>query len=207
MIRDSALGPLYLVYQEVIDPSEPAAAYLLNMHQELMTRLNVAFSQPYYSRHPWVHLRRGETKAFLKTYYHAAASLADRETYTFWEHYHGVSPHKTHEEAWFLMESRWMVYLERGETMEFLAGVPQAYFKPGATIDVERAGSSFGPFSLHVRSSGERIEVSIEFLTDRHPASIELRLPKGDPSEGSYVSGRLRLDKFSGRARITVALK
>ena len=46
-----------------------------------------------------IHLRRGEVKPFLKAYYNAVASLADRQTYTFWEHYFHASPHKTHEEA------------------------------------------------------------------------------------------------------------
>jgi hypothetical protein len=50
-------------------------------------------------------------KPFLKTYYNPFSALADRETYTFWEHLYKVSVHKTHEEAWFLMETRWMLYL------------------------------------------------------------------------------------------------
>ena len=39
------------------------------------------------------------SSAFLKAYYNPFAGLADRETYTFWEHYFHASPHKTHEEA------------------------------------------------------------------------------------------------------------
>ncbi len=113
--RDSLLGPLYLVYQEILEPPELPVSFLLDFHSELMTDRNVVFSQPYYSRHPWIHLMRGETKAFLKAYYNTMASLADRETYTFWEHYFRASAHKTHEEAWFLMETRWMLYLERGQ--------------------------------------------------------------------------------------------
>jgi len=108
--RDSLLGPLYLIFQEVIDPNEKVADLLVNYHTELMCTHNVAFSQPYYSPHPWVHLRRGEVKAFLKSYYNSFVSLADRETFTFWEHYPGVgSPHKTHEEGWFLMQTQWML--------------------------------------------------------------------------------------------------
>jgi hypothetical protein len=108
--RDSLLGPLYLVFQEVIEPSELAATFMLNFHNDLMTKQNAAFSQPYYSRHAVIHLRRGEVKPFLKTYYNTMAALADRQTYTFFEHYFHASPHKTHEEAWFLMQTRWMLW-------------------------------------------------------------------------------------------------
>ncbi len=71
--RDSLLGPLYLIFQEVLDPNEPASTFLLNFHNDLMTTRNVAFSQPYYSRHPISHLRRGEVKPFLKAYYNTVS--------------------------------------------------------------------------------------------------------------------------------------
>ena len=81
-----------------------------------------------------MHLRRGEVKPFLKSYYNTVAGLADRDTYTFWEHYFGASPHKTHEEAWFLMDSRWMLYMERGEGLDLLPGIPRDYLQAGATL-------------------------------------------------------------------------
>src|SRR5207247_5081837 len=109
-IRDDVLGPMYLVFQEVLGVREQATDFLLGFYSELMYSRNTAFSQPYLSRHPWVHLRRGETKAFLKAYYTGLASLADRETYSWWEHYFHVSPHKTHEESSFLLQTRWMLY-------------------------------------------------------------------------------------------------
>ncbi len=117
-----------------------------------MTDRNVAFSQPYYSRHPILHLRRGEVNAFSKAFYNAAASLADRETYTFWEHYFHASPHKTHEEAWFLMENRWRLYLEEGDTLSVLPGIPRAYLEDGKRIEIDGMKSYFGPIRLSVRS-------------------------------------------------------
>jgi hypothetical protein len=81
--RDGMLGPLYLVFHEVIAPDELAADFLVNFQTELMCTRNTAFSQPYYSLHPIIHLWRGETKPFLKSYYNTFAGLADRETYSF----------------------------------------------------------------------------------------------------------------------------
>ena len=104
--RDGHTGPMYLLLQEVVDPNELYGDFIVNSSVELLFQNNVMFSQPYYSPHPYAHLRRGERNAFLKEYYNNVSSLADRETYTFWEHYYQVSPHKTHEEAWFLMRSR-----------------------------------------------------------------------------------------------------
>ena len=162
--RDSLLGPLYLVFTEVIEPDELGTTFLLNFHNDLMTQRNVAFSQPYYSRHPVVHLRRGEVRPFLKAYYSTVAALADRETYTFWEHLYRNCPHKTHEEAWFLMQTRWMLWMEQGDTLKLLSGVPRDYLEDGKRIDIRNASSYFGKFSLSVdsRLSNGLIRASLE---------------------------------------------
>lgn len=212
--RDSLLGPIYLIFQEVLDPSEPDATYILNFHSELMTDNNVAFSQPYYSRHPYVHLRRGEVKPFLKAWYNTPAALADRETYTFWEHFFHASPHKTHEEAWFLMESRWMLYMERGRTLELFPAIPRAYMEPGKKVELSRVASYFGPVSatLHALPREETIEATVDCSGPRKPASVEIRVPhplgrKAVAVEGgtyNAVTERVRIDNFSGKAAIRV---
>ncbi|MCU6712723.1 hypothetical protein M6D81_28885 [Paenibacillus sp. J5C_2022] len=177
--RDSLLGPLYLVFQEVLQPDEPSVCHMLDYHNELMCSRNVALSQPYYSVHPWIHLKRGEVKPFLKAYYNAVASLADRETYTFWEHYWHASPHKTHEEAWFLMQTRWMLYMEEEETLNLLPGIPRAWLEHGKVIDIQGARSYFGVFSLKVESFLEEGYISARVDCDplRKPRSINIRLP------------------------------
>lgn len=178
--RDSLLGPLHLIFQEIIDPREEAADIMVGYYTDLMHMRNVAFSQPYYSPHPWIHLRRGEIKAFLKAYYNALASLADRETYTFWEHYPGVgSPHKTHEEGWFLMQTRWMLWIEEGQTLRLLTGIPRRWMENGKTIELREVASYFGPIYLRVESkiARGRIEAKVKCLSERRPKIIELYLP------------------------------
>ena len=210
--RDSLLGPLYAVFQEVIDPNSPEATFTLAMHNELMTERNAAFSQPYYSRHPIINLRRGEVKAFLKAYYDTSASLADRETYSFWEHYFQASPHKTHEEAWFLMDSRWRLYLEEGTTLTLLPGIPRRYLESGKVIEVDGMVSYFGPIHFRVQSDLEegRIEASIECRSGRGPRQVKFRLPhpegrKAISAEGGrYLPGEeaVLVENFSGQAKI-----
>ena len=212
--RDALLGPLYLVFQEVLAPDEPLAGVLLETNSELMTRQNVVFSQPYYSRHPYLHLVRAEVKPFLQAWYDTMAAMADRETYTFAEHFFGASPHKTHEEAWFLMETRWMLYLEQGRTLRLLAGVPRNYLEDGKTIAVERAASYFGPLTFRVDSHLDEnfIHATVTSPGDRHPDMVEIRLPHpaGRPAKsvegGSYLPATesVRIEHFTGAAEVTL---
>jgi len=212
--RDSLVGPLYLVFSEVLDPHERAADWLLDSHTELMTTRNVAFTQPFYSRHDWVHLQRGEVKAFLQTYYNGFAALADRETYTFWEHLFGGGPHKTHEEAWFLMQTRWMLWLEAGNTLRLLPGIPRAWLESGKSIALANVASYFGPVTLHVESQLDHgvIEATIECRSTRQPATIELRIPHPRALKARQVRGgkydaareTVRITKFKNSAKVTL---
>ncbi|MCC6362315.1 MAG: hypothetical protein IT165_02255 [Bryobacterales bacterium] len=215
--RDSLLGPVYLIFQEVLEPNEDASTFLLNFHNDLMTTRNVAFSQPYYSRHPISHLRRGEVKAFLKAYYNTLSSLADRQTYTFWEHYFGASPHKTHEEGWFLMDSRWMLYMERGAGIDLLPGIPRAYLGNGKRIELNKVATYFGPLSLRVDSDLDRgrIQATVDCPGDRKPAFVDVRLPHPQGRKATRVEGgkynpeteRVRVEPFTGRADIAVTFE
>ncbi len=212
--RDALLGPLYLVFQEVLDPHEPLAGVLLATNSELMTRQNVVFSQPYYSRHPYLHLRRSEVKPFLQAWYDTMAAMADRDTYTFTEHFFGASPHKTHEEAWFLMETRWMLYLEEGSTLRLLAGVPRTYLDDGKTVAVERAASYFGPLSFQVESHAAQNEIraTVTCAGDRRPGTVEIRVPHPAGLRAKSVTGgtylpeseTVRIEHFTGSADITL---
>lgn len=210
--RDAMVGPLYLVLQEVIAPGEPAVDFLMNFQSELMCTRNTAFSQPYYSPHPRIHLKRNEVKPFLKAYYNTVSSLADRQTYVFWEHFFHASPHKTHEEAWFLMQTRWMLYMEEGDTLKLLPGIPRRWLENGQRIEIVNAVSYFGPFSLTVvaSSDGEQMEAKITFPSKRGPASVELRLPHPHHQKPSTVTGGIydqetetvRITPFRGRATV-----
>ncbi|MFA5203128.1 MAG: hypothetical protein WC708_01875 [Lentisphaeria bacterium] len=191
--RDAIIGPLYLVLQEVLDPREPAAEFLMQFQSDLMCTRNAAFSQPYYSPHPYLHLKRNEVKPFLKAYYNTVSGLADRQTYTFWEHFYHVSVHKTHEEGWFLMQTRWMLYLEEGATLKLLPGIPRCWLEDGKTIAVTDAASYFGPFSLRVTSGhgAGRIEAEISCPTaaTRGLKTVLIRLPHPHHLKPAKVTG------------------
>jgi len=191
LCRDSMLGPQYLILHEVLEPHEPAAEFIMNVHADLFCQRNAAFSQPYYSRHDFAHVKRGEVKPFIKTYYNTFSALADRETHTFWEHFFHASPHKTHEEGWFLMQTRWMLYMEEGDTLRLLPAVPRAWLEAGKRIALRNVATYFGPVSLEVESDLEHgvIRASVECRSDRQPAQVELRLPHPEGRRARAASG------------------
>lgn len=190
-VPDALLGPMYLVFCEIFDAGEPVSKMILDYHTELLYQRNTAFSQPYYSRHDWILLKLGLVKPFLKTYYSAVSALADRETYTFWEHLYHASVHKTHEEAWFLMATRWMLYMEEGNKLRLLPGIPRKWMEDGKSIILNNVMSYFGPLILKVEShiSEGYIEATLECNSDRLPEVIEFRLPHPDAKPPERVTG------------------
>ncbi|MHB0998626.1 MAG: glucosidase family protein [Armatimonadota bacterium] len=212
--RDSLLGPHYLAIQEVLEPNELPMTWILTYHNEIMHVRNVALSQPYYSCHPFSHIKRGEVKAFLKAYYNGFSGLADRETYSFWEHYMFCSPHKTHEEGWFLMQTRWMLYMEEGSTLKMLPAIPRAWMEHGKSIEIRDAATYFGCVTLKVDSEvgNNRITAKFACSTDRKPARVEIRLPHPQGRKAVRVSGgtydaateSVVIEPFTGTADIVV---
>ncbi|MBD2757634.1 glucosidase family protein [Spirosoma validum] len=209
---DGMLGPMHLVFCEVIDPHEPAAKTLLNYHSELFYQENSAFSQPYYSRHNWMQAKLGMTKPFLSTYYNTFAAHADRDTYTFWEHLFKVSPHKTHEEAWFLMETRWMLYLEDGPTLRLFNTIPRKWLDQGNKLTLSNVRSYFGPITANVLSEVEKgyITATVSCPDTRKPNEVLIRIPHPAGKKPVNVTGGIyneqtetvSIKPFSGQAEI-----
>ena len=52
----------------LVDPKELFGDFILKGMLELFFLKNVAFSQPFYSPHPYAHLKRGEVKELLKEF-------------------------------------------------------------------------------------------------------------------------------------------
>jgi hypothetical protein len=177
-----------------------------------MLQGNAGYSQPYYCRHDWVQLKLGLVKPFLRTYYNTLASLADRQTYTFNEHYFHASPHKTHEEAWFLMETRWMLWMEEGRTLKLLAGIPRAWLEHGKSIEIRDAASYFGRFHLRVDSRVQERTVTAHVDCDprRRPTAVEIRLPHPEGRVPIKVEGGIYrapnesvlIEPFDGHAEV-----
>ena len=173
--RDTLIGVLAFALSDLYAPDSPMMTTMLKANQHPATLENAALSQPYYSRHDIAHLRRGEVKLFLKTFYNQFAALQDRQTYTFWEHYYHLSQHKTHEEAWFLQQCRWMLAWEEGGTLELFRGLPRAYLENGKRVAVRGLVTHWGKLDAELVSTGDAIEATVQ--VERTPGRIALRVP------------------------------
>ncbi|MBE6885018.1 MAG: hypothetical protein E7487_10470 [Ruminococcaceae bacterium] len=182
-IRD-ILGAEYLPLHGAMDPNSLECEFMKDFWADYLCSRNVAFSQPYYSPHPYLNLRRGEVKAFLSEFYNAMSGLADRGTYSFWEHYFHASPHKLHEETWFLMRCRWMLWLEENADLRVFAGIPRAWMENGKEISAENVKSVFGTLSFKAVSdvANGKITATIKLEGNgvEKPERILVRLPHPD---------------------------
>jgi hypothetical protein len=193
-VYDALLGPLSAVQTGLIDAGDREVGWLLAVNERHFNRAAVAESQPYYSRHPEVHLLRGEREAFLNAFYSGLTSLADAETFSFWEHFHQVSIHKTHEEGWALMQLRRMLWLETAADLRLLAGIPEAWVEAGSSLGMDGAFSTWGRFSFRLEVARSGMELTIEWKPDAwfdRPPVVCVHLPGWYLPEG-WREGRLR---------------
>ncbi len=168
-------GAMALFLTDALPEDDILADLILQSHQHPHFRENAGLSQPYYFRHDIAHLKRGETKLFLKCFYNQLVSLQDRHTYTFWEHYYHVSSHKTHEEGWFLMQCRWMLALEEKGGLTLLKGIPRAWMEEGAPLRIQGLCTHFGKLNLEVTRQDNVIQGTVHL--ERTSPSLRIRLP------------------------------
>jgi len=112
------------------------------------------------------------------------------------------------------MESRWRLYLEDGDTLSLLPGVPRAYLEDGKAIEIEGVKTYFGPIRLSVRSelARGRIVARLECPSDHGPRRVRIRLAHPEARRPVAVKGgRYRADEevvlvepFAGRADVVL---
>lgn len=173
--RSSLTGAFYFAITDIFPAQGKIMNMMLKTNQHPITRENAALSQPYYSRHDLAHIKRGDVKLFLKVFYNQMTALQDRRTYGFWEHYYNASEYKTHEEGWFLMQIRWMLYLENGNSLELFKAVPRRWLEPGRKITLDGVRTYFGALNAKVEAAEDRITCS--YLLERPAEKIVIRLP------------------------------
>lgn len=180
-------GSMALFLSDALPAEDPLMELVLKSHQHPQFHENAGLSQPYYFRHDIAHLKRGETKLFLKCFYNQLVSMQDRQSYTFWEHYFEVSSHKTHEEGWFLMQCRWMLALEEQDGITFLKGIPRKWLEPGKEIRLENLATYYGKANLVVRSREDGIDGHVTL--ERSADNVRIRVPHWAGMRPSHVKG------------------
>lgn len=215
MVPDGLLGPIHLLFAEVVDPLSVEGQMVMKYYKDVICQDNSLFSQPYYGKHNIIQAQLGMVKPFLNTYYNTVAPHFDHETGTFWEHYFKQSVHKTHEEANFLMETRNMLYMERGDTLRMLNVIPRKWMEDGKEIELGSVMSYFGPIEFKAVSHvGEnRITAEISCDPDRAPSTVTIRLPHPDGKKAKSVDAgvynseteTVTLSDFKGHAAVTLS--
>ena len=189
--KDSLLGPLSLAITGNIHPADSIADNIIKVCSDLLNYNDAPVSQPYYSPMYYCHLMRGEAKQFIKAFYNTIAALVDRGTYTFWEHFYRISAHKTHEEAWFLMQTRWMHYMEDGNNLRLFSGIPAKWLEEGK-IEVSNACSYFGRINFSIQKNDKKIAVRLYLDESRLPSEVHIRIPGDGISIENSSAGEIK---------------
>lgn len=149
----------------------------------------------------------------MNTYYTTVAATADRQTYSFWEHLYKMTPHKTHEEANFLMDTRRMLYMENGDTLDVFKVIPRKWIQNGKEICMKNVNSYFGKLDIEMKSmlNDGIVNVDIECLdSKRLPSTVKVRIPHPEYQKAIKVEGGIYdpenetviVNNFQGKALI-----
>jgi len=208
---DALCGPVYLVFCEVFEPDEPVSQTIMNYTDELMYQGHSGFSQPYLGRMNWWRALTGHVNPFIDAYYSTISATVDRQTYSFWEHLYHVSPHKTHEVGGFLMDTRWMLYKERGDTLNIFSVIPRTWLEEGKEIRLDGVQSYFGTLNVSVTGLKDGvITATVECQGERKPDSVMVRLPHPEGKKAIAVTGgqyipekeSVLIENFNGYAQL-----
>lgn len=210
-LYDVELGAQQLAVFGLIPPSDPRIADMLNdMEDNLFLRdgaraypsaMNQADwfnmggfgkAQPYYAQIPEIYALRDEVKPFLRSYFNTLASQLNEEVLTIYEGFTPACINKTHETGYFLVQTRNMLAMERGQELWLASLAPRDWFQDGRNIEVRNLPTEFGPVSYRVHSAVADgfIEAQITPPTRSLPKAIVLRLrhPEGKPIEYMEVN-------------------
>lgn len=211
---DIELGAHQLVPQGVLDANEPDVIGMME-HMEDVAFLSDGWHdypawkseedwfnlggfskiQPYYTRNMEVYAVLDEVRPFIRSYFNTLASLLNTKNLTLWEHFHTVGAwNKTHETGYFLLYTRLMMIMERGEDLWIAPFVPSEWLRNGMVLSISNAHNRFGTTSYRIvsRLDEDRVEVSLENHFRKAPASVIVRLrhPDGIPISAVYLNDK-----------------
>lgn len=84
-----------------------------------------------------------------------------------------------------------MLYLEEGQTLNLLPGVPRNWLEDGKKISLSKVQSYFGPLSLDVTSHVNKglIEANITCNSTSKPQDVRIRIPHPAGKKAIRVNG------------------
>jgi hypothetical protein len=196
-VYDMEAGPLHLVDSRVVAPEDRRVGWMLDVLEDVVCADGAVFQkkpgydpqrdwpsysgfggQSYYQHLAMAHLKRDDIPNFLRVFYNSYAAHADPQTLVFREHVAGGAPYKTHEQAWFMQQFRYMLVMEEGRELRLAMGTPRAWLEDGRYLRVKDAATFFGPVSFAIESDADDgvIRARVEMPSRSAPDAVVLRL-------------------------------
>jgi hypothetical protein len=180
---DVDTGALHLARLGAIDPRGWLTTALLHDHEDnlFLNQWGMA-NEPVYNQQATAYLLRDEPEAAIRAFYSMMAcafshhQLTPLEHRWAWGQYYG--PPST-DGAWFELYRNLLLNELEGDGTLFLGqATPRGWLADGQRIAIDRAPTHFGPVNLWIESATGTgsITAQIEFLGDRRPDRVRLRL-------------------------------
>ncbi len=195
---DVDTGALHLSRLSAIDPRGWLTTALLHDHEDnlFLNQWGMA-NEPVYNQQATAYLLRDEPEAAIRAFYSMMAcafshqQLSPLEHRWAWGQYY--MPPST-DGAWFELYRNLLINELADDGTLFLGqATPRAWLNDGQRIEITEAPTHFGPVNLRIASAvaAGSISAQIEFLSDRRPDRVWLRLRHPDKA-------RLRSVSFNG---------
>ncbi len=195
---------------EVFKPDDPLVQNLLHLYDLVDDQEGVPALTgwiPYqalwnynasFAAHVWLYAGEGEKAAdYLYAFAnHATPTRVWREEQSLTGSEEGQMvgdmPHNW-ASAEFIRLARHLVIFERGDELEFLAGMPADWRKPGDVLSFENTPTRFGPVSLRLETGTDgrfTLELSLDANWQHQPSRMRVRLPAAEVTmDGKKISG------------------
>lgn len=194
---DVDTGPLHLARLMAIEPRSWLATAMLNDHEDnlFLNQWGMA-NEPVYNPQGTVYLLRDEPEAVIRTFYSMIACAFSHNQLTPIEHRWGwgqyYMPPST-DGAWFELYRNMLLNELHGDGVLFIGqAVPRSWLADGKQIVVAGAPTYFGPVNVRISSAVATalITASVEFLSERRPATLLVRLrhPEKKPLQSVMVN-------------------
>jgi hypothetical protein len=211
---DVELGASNMVPLGVLDPSSPDVRWMLD-HLEDFWFLSEGWHdfpaatsekdwfnlggfskvQPNLCRVPEIYATLDDIKPFVRSYFNFIAPQINKQNLTFWEDFTPDTGAwgSTEGSGYFLLLTRLMLLMERGEELWLAPLVTDQWLKNGMQVSVQNAPTRFGSISYRIMSFADKgyIEAEINPPTRLSPKEIVIRLrhPQGRRIRAVTVDG------------------
>ncbi|MCJ7736688.1 MAG: hypothetical protein MUQ10_05155, partial [Anaerolineae bacterium] len=215
-LREVLEGAAHLVYCGIVDPSEPAARWIIEDYEDnLFLSGQYGYPAPDFEQQwfswggfsmqpnllifPLLYLMRDEPKHYLRSYFNPFAAAFYPDTVMLTEHslptladWKG-DHFKSSDEALSTWWLRLMFLAEHGDELFVGQAIPREWFGDGQTMRVERAQTHFGEVSLEIISEVAtgtvRVELSPPLRNAPERICLRVRHPDCRPMKAVYIDG------------------